>query len=475
MNSIVERLQLKMTQGLLPEGPWREFLSEIRASSEALEHEISLLRANREQLLTIIDLIPVAFFVKDRNSRFFLMNRTCEEAWGLSFDDLRDTNGDQFFPPDQMEQFLATDRVIFEGRQPVEFEETYWNAAKQCDRIGYTFKRPMYDANGDPEYLVCVTLDITDRKLANSALLDSETRLREAITHSPNPMMMHAEDGKIIMASNALAEVTGYRLEDLPTIKVWAEKAYGIHAESMQKQIKSLFDLTAVRHEGESRIITASGEARIWEIMSQPLPKLPDGRRVLLSSGVDITEHKRMEKELLALATTDALTSLPNRRQFVATLDGEIVRVRRHDGYRCSILMLDLDFFKLVNDTHGHSTGDAALKHVAQLMRKNLRSVDTAARLGGEEFAIILPGLDQASAGKAAERLCEVLAIAPLVQGKKTIMMTVSIGVATINPSDASADDVLVRTDKALYLAKRNGRNRVELAETKHGADLFAA
>lgn len=459
----------------MPEDTWRDFLAEIRASSEALEHEITLLRTNRKKLLTIIGLIPVAFFVKDRDSRFFLMNRACEESWGLSFDDLRDTDGSQFFPPDQMEQFLTTDRSIFEGRQPVEFEETYWSAAKQCNRIGYTFKRPMYDANGEPEYLVCVTLDITDRKQADSALIDSETRLREAITHSPNPMMMHAEDGNIIMASKALTEITGYRLEDIPTIKVWAENAYGIHAESMQKQIKALFDLKSVRHEGESRIITASGEKRVWEIMSQPLPKLPDGRRVLLSSGVDVTERKRMENKLLTLATTDPLTNVPNRRQFVAIVDSEIVRVRRFDDYRCSILMLDLDFFKLVNDIHGHSAGDAALKHFAELMHKNLRSVDTVARLGGEEFAIILPGLDQASAKKSAERLREMLAISPLVQEKKTIRMTVSISVAAISPSDNSADDILIRADKALYLAKRNGRNRVELAEAKHGADQFAA
>jgi len=475
MNSVIERLQHQLAKRALPDESWNEFLDEIRTCSEKLEQEITFLRADREQLLAILNLVPVAFFVKDRNSRFFLMNLACEEQWGLSLQDLRDTDASKFFPPDQIKQFFAMDQAIFEGRKAVEFEETIWNSAKQCNRICYTFKRPMYDEKGEPLYLVCVTLDITDRKLSDSALLDSETRLREAITHSPNAMMMHADDGNIIMASNALAAITGYKLEDLPTISVWAEKAYGIHADSMRAKIRALFELNTVRHEGESTIITASGEKRIWEIMSQPLPKLPDGRRVLLSSGVDITEHKRMEKELLALATTDALTNLPNRRQFLAKLEDEIVRMQRLGNYCSSILMLDLDFFKLINDTYGHNTGDEVLKHFAQLMSRNLRSIDTGARIGGEEFAVILPGLDLASAQQVAERLCEALTKTPFVQKEARIPITVSVGVATLDPGDPNADSALLRADKALYLAKNSGRNRVELAEARSVVDQFAA
>jgi PAS domain S-box-containing protein len=224
MDAIIDKLRSSVSADGVPDSRWEVFLDEVRAYSERVEQELRLLRSNREKLLTIIDLIPVAFFVKDRNSRFFLMNRACESQWGMSFDQLRDTDGSQFFPPDQMDQFLATDRSIFESHQPVEFEETVWSAAWESNRIGYTFKRPMYDDNGNPEYLVCVTLDITDRKLAEAALLDSETRLREAITHSPNPMMMHAEDGNIIMLSVALSEITGYRLEDLPTTKAWQKR-----------------------------------------------------------------------------------------------------------------------------------------------------------------------------------------------------------------------------------------------------------
>jgi diguanylate cyclase (GGDEF)-like protein/PAS domain S-box-containing protein len=473
MNAIIDRLQFQLGAEILPDSRWKVFLDEVRAYTETVEHELRSLRENRDKLLAIIDLIPVAFFVKDNQSRFFLMNRACEFQWGLSFANLRDNDGRQFFPPDQMDQFLATDRSIFEIRQPVEFEEEVWSAAHHSNRMGYTFKRPMYDANGNPEYLVCVTLDITDRKRAEAALLDSEIRLRETITHSPNPMLMHAEDGNIIMMSAALSEITGYRLEDLPNTKAWAEKAFGLDAPRMLRGIATLYDLKTVRREGEYPIITATGETLIWEFQSQPLPKLPDGRRVVLSLGVDVTERRRLDKDLQTFATTDSLTNLPNRRHFLARLTEEFLRVQRLDNQRSSVLMLDLDLFKEVNDTYGHAAGDGVLKNFARQMRNTIRKIDTAGRLGGEEFAIILPGADLVAARASAERLREIVATTPFVQDGKTIPLTVSIGVATMGSGDCNEGATLIRADGALYRAKRNGRNRVEVAETDNSDETM--
>jgi diguanylate cyclase (GGDEF)-like protein/PAS domain S-box-containing protein len=444
----------------------RSLFAEARVYSERLGQELRSLQHSREQVLTIINLIPVALFVKDKNSRLFLVNQVCELQWGVCFSDLRDTDGSQFFPPEQMDQFLSTDRSIFEGRQPVEFEEQYWSTALQSNRVGHTFKRPMYDAEGNPEYLVCVTLDITDRKLVEVALTDSETRLREAITHSPNPMLMHAEDGSILMISAALIEITGYKPEDLRTTKAWAEKAYRVNAPKMLRAMGSLYNLKKVRHEGEFAITTATGKTRIWDFQSQPLPKLPDGRRVVLSLGVDITERRRIEDELGSIANIDALTKMSNRRRFLAHLAEEFTRVQRLGNQSSSILMIDLDLFKKINDTHGQSTGDAVLRHFAHLLGNVMRTIDTAGRLGGEEFAIILPGADLLSARSSAERICEIVAKTPFVKHGKTISLTVSIGVATMKPDDCNGDGTLIRAGDALNRAKLNGRNRVEIAES---------
>jgi diguanylate cyclase (GGDEF)-like protein/PAS domain S-box-containing protein len=345
MTAVIDKLRFLLGDEILSDNHWREFLDEIGSYSEKIELEGRLLRASSKVLLDIIELIPVAFFVKDNKSRFFLMNRACEEQWGMSFADLRGTDASHLFPPDQMEQFLAKDRAIFQSKKPVEFEETFWSAAKQSNRTGRTFKRPMYDTNGDPQYLVCVTIDITDQKLAEAALADSEKRLR-------------------------------------------------------------------------------------------------------------------------TLATTDSLTDLPNRRQFLEQLTDEFARVQRFGSQRSSLVMIDIDHFKRINDQFGHAEGDAMLKHFAQLMRNTLRVIDTPGRLGGEEFAIILPGTGPAGARTFAERLCAAVANTPMMRDGKTLSATLSIGVATMDPHDSNAEDALLRSDEALYRAKRNGRNRVELAET---------
>ena len=163
------------------------------------------------------------------------------------------------------------------------------------------------------------------------------------------------------------------------------------------------------------------------------------------------------------MAATDFLTGLPNRRHFLARLEQELARIHRREGHCASVLMLDSDHFKQVNDTFGHAAGDKILKHLAELMRNELRKIDTAGRVGGEEFGVILPGADLTAAEGFAERLRKKVAGTPVAQEDRLIPLTVSIGVAGMNASDASADDALVRADRALYRAKEHGRNRVEV------------
>jgi diguanylate cyclase (GGDEF)-like protein/PAS domain S-box-containing protein len=177
----------------------------------------------------------------------------------------------------------------------------------------------------------------------------------------------------------------------------------------------------------------------------------------------DITERKRAEAELLEMATTDFLTGLANRRYFMTRMTDELARLQRLDNRHVAVLMLDLDHFKNVNDTHGHAIGDAMLRHFASLMREELRKIDIAGRVGGEEFAIILPGASPDEARVFAERFREKVATTPLRQDNQAIPVTVSIGIAAMQASDSSADAALIRSDEALYRAKKNGRNRVEV------------
>jgi diguanylate cyclase (GGDEF)-like protein len=175
----------------------------------------------------------------------------------------------------------------------------------------------------------------------------------------------------------------------------------------------------------------------------------------------DITDHKELQRKLEQEAHTDALTGCANRRYFLELAEHEVARARRYSK-QISVLMLDLDHFKDINDRHGHPVGDLVLQRLVQIGRATLRAEDTLGRLGGEEFAILLPETGSQKALEVAERLCRAVAATEVpVPGKPALRFTASIGVATLAPDDFSIGAVLGRADLALYEAKSAGRNRV--------------
>lgn len=175
----------------------------------------------------------------------------------------------------------------------------------------------------------------------------------------------------------------------------------------------------------------------------------------------DVTEERTRHAALYRQATVDSLTGLPNRANFEETANREIERaIRDHDPL--SVAVGDIDSFKLVNDTHGHHVGDIALKHVAGVMQRSLRKIDSVGRIGGEEFALLLPRANTGPAIELCERLRVQLCTSTFDSPVGPLRVTISIGVATLDRDAADLKTLLERADKGLYKAKRNGRNRVE-------------
>lgn len=171
-----------------------------------------------------------------------------------------------------------------------------------------------------------------------------------------------------------------------------------------------------------------------------------------------------LQRELEREAHTDALTGCVSRRHFLDVMRLELARSRRHQE-EVSLLMLDLDHFKAINDLHGHLVGDLVLQKLVQVCTQALRSEDTIGRLGGEEFAILLPETGREMALEVADRLCSKIAATPVpLDGEPPIHFTASIGLATLTADDFSVSAMLERADRALYKAKRRGRNRVAAA-----------
>jgi two-component system, cell cycle response regulator len=168
-----------------------------------------------------------------------------------------------------------------------------------------------------------------------------------------------------------------------------------------------------------------------------------------------------MREDILRLASTDTLTGVANRRSFFERATELLANAKRRHS-PMALLATDIDFFKKINDTYGHAAGDVALKLFADICRSMLRPLDLIGRLGGEEFAVLLPDTTLSGAQKVAERLREAVAAAVVVEGEHRFSMTVSIGVCEAPPGETFIDSTLAAADHALYRAKHGGRNRVE-------------
>lgn len=296
------------------------------------------------------------------------------------------------------------------------------------------------------------------RKLAADKLREGQELFQAIVENVGDLVAVLDADGRRIYNNPSYRPL--FREED---IRQGSNSFSEVHPEDRER-IKAVFGrtvATGVGERAEFRFVLKDGSIRHMESDGRAI-RDADGKvsKVVVVSR-DITVLKQLEAKLREMAATDFLTGLANRRQFLTQLEQELSRMHRIDGHRASVLMLDSDHFKQINDTFGHATGDDVLRHLAVLMQDQLRKIDTVGRVGGEEFAMLLPGADLPAAEVFAERLRKKIAETPMAYDDSVIPLTVSIGVAGMKAGDASADDALVRADRALFRAKVCGRNNV--------------
>ncbi len=220
-------------------------------------------------------------------------------------------------------------------------------------------------------------------------------------------------------------------------------------------------------HEPSSRSGFSIGEGENQRFFEARVSPVRDHDHHLIGWAIllrDNTQNQRLMAQLERFATIDPLTEVLNRRRFMDIFHAELSRSERYVR-PLSLLMMDLDHFKLVNDTHGHLAGDQALKDITRICRESLREVDRIGRYGGEEFAIILPETETMGAVITAERLRQRIEALRIRHDTREFVVTASFGVATFSPGDEpSLEKIIHAADSALYQAKNNGRNRVEKA-----------
>ncbi len=306
---------------------------------------------------------------------------------------------------------------------------------------------------------LAIYLDVTEQKRAYEALAARDRLLKKLSAHVPGGIFQFTlksrGEWRFIYASDGMRDI--YEIE-VGVLQQDAEKVFErIHPLDVER-IRASIRSSAVQlshWREEYRVILPQRGLR-W-IRGEATPEeLPGGGTLWHGYVSDISDLKRVEEELRALSITDSLTGIHNRRYFQDRLKAEMVRVRRTSG-ALSVIMLDIDHFKRINDRYGHGVGDGVLQELCKRISQRLRRTDVFCRLGGEEFMVLCPGTDGQQAYSLAMELWESLRSVPM---EAVGTVTASFGVASWRV-DEGIDGLLLRADSAVYLAKQAGRDRV--------------
>ncbi|MEN5135670.1 MULTISPECIES: diguanylate cyclase [unclassified Pseudomonas] len=319
---------------------------------------------------------------------------------------------------------------------------------------------PVLDEQGLWVGHLAICIDITERKRVHEALAARDVLLKKLSAHVPGGIYQFKMefDGRfsVIYASDGIREI--YELEP-DVLLLNAEAIFTrIHPQDVSRVRKSIRasadNLSPWREEYRVQLL----ERGLRWVRGEATPEELPGGGVLWHGYIsDISDLKRVEEELRALSVTDALTGIHNRRYFQERLTTEMARVERGGG-ELSVIMLDIDHFKRINDQYGHAAGDRVLQAVCERIGHRLRRTDVFCRLGGEEFMVLCPDIDGDHAHMLAEELWQSLRGAPIdVVG----VVTASFGIASWRPGEG-ADALLLRADSGVYAAKQGGRDRVE-------------
>ncbi|MCL5962336.1 MAG: PAS domain S-box protein [Chloroflexi bacterium] len=328
--------------------------------------------------------------------------------------------------------------------------ELYWESASIS---------PIRNSQGIITHFVAVKEDITARKLTEEALRESEERYRQLFENANDAILVHGLEpngmpSKFIEVNDVACRRLGYSRDEL-----LAMSPADIDAEEHRHKVPEIKEgsLKQGHSTFEGTHVAKNGREIPVEINSHVFT-LGD-RKVVLSIARDITERKKAEETIRRLAYQDALTGLPNRVVFNDRLALALALARRRRE-RLAIMMLDVDHFKVVNDTLGHSVGDKVLQGICGRLSGLLRESDTAARMGGDEFILLLPDLRRVEdAVDIAQRIIEALD-EPFELDGHEIRTTVSIGIAIFPQDGELSERLVVNADIAMYQAKRQGGNR---------------
>lgn len=409
-------------------------------------------------LTTVLDNVGACVYVKDRSGRYIYANRQVQELFGHSLEDIIGKSDEAFFDLERSAQLKENDDWVISKGKVLESEEANYLKSTGERHIYLTVKQPLYDDNQQIIGMFGISTDITAEKKLARELKQQNEMLNILMDNIDSSIFMLTEDNRLIYGNRYLAEQfqrTQAELQNMNISELVDEQTFKALVDYNRKVFES-----GETQKFKEEVRTADGERRFYWSVKVPYT-LADEQRVIVGLSTDMTETFLLQERLREQSNRDPMTGLYNRRFFFDFAEKTMAESER-SGRATSTLVIDVDDFKNINDNYGHPAGDRVLKDFSALLERLVRKGDIVARVGGEEFAVLLPNTGYQQAVDVARRICEQTRITPIkLANDQVINVTVSIGVADNPASKGLYETIYGKADARLYLAKNNGRDQI--------------
>ena len=449
---------------LLGEPAVRGVVSNARDVTERKEAE-SALRESEARFRAVFDRAAIGMALVNAEGQLMESNPALQEMLGYGDEELRGMHfADLTHPEDVAPDAERFGELVAGNIDRFHLEKRF--VRKDGSLMWGWLTSSSVPGTGGAWFMVGMVEDVTERKVAERALMESEERYRAVVERSVEAIYLFDPETKRVLESNAAFEdLLGYSADDLLEMKIYDFVAHDV--DDIDMNVKRHL-IEEKRFVGERKYLRRDGRLLEVEVSATLIPY--DGKESVCCVVRDVTGRNALEEQLARQAFHDSLTDLPNRALFLNRLGHTLARAQRGDG-QAAVLFVDLDDFKIVNDSLGHESGDLLLTQVAERLRSCVRPGDTVARLFGDEFAVLL---ESPTAGDQARmvalRVLEKLQ-APFELDGREVFASASIGITDCEPvrdadqapQQGRPEDILRRADLAMYTAKRRGKNGYEV------------
>ncbi|WP_323892899.1 sensor domain-containing diguanylate cyclase [Aeromonas allosaccharophila] len=415
-----------------------------------LQHELDHLKA-------IFNETDAYMFTKDLAGRYTYANQAVLDLFGCTLAELQGQDDRAFFDLEFSNAIERNDRLVLEQQIAIAQEEINYLKSTGEKRCYWTVKKPIHDKDGNLIGLCGISTDITEHKLIEARLAEQHQLLELILANVDAHIYMKDSQHRFLYVNQKVADMLGLPAEQIINRRD-DEVIPAASACQLWRLDNRVFE-TGELQAGEEMLTDPEGNQHYYWSVKVPF-LLGDGTPTLIGISSDITELHQLKEQLHQQSVRDGLTGLYNRRFFFEMCEKNLSLDMRH--HLTSVLMvLDVDQFKCINDRFGHPLGDRALVHLGRVMQSVLRSEDVLARIGGDEFAILLPNTTLSAATCLAERLRQQVMQSPLpLPDGDVLIMTISAGLVE-NSEGELMESLYARADQLLYQAKQTGRNCV--------------